>query len=1120
MNYPLISEYIEAIRFAEDNFATLTNLRPVLEENGNPVMSSGNFAVVFKMEDIETGEFKAVKCFTRDQEGRKDAYKAISQSIASLKSKYFTYIKYLEFELYVESKSTDETEFPVLLMDWVEGLTLDKYIDEYKENSFVLHDLCVAFSEMSKWLVDQNIAHGDLKPDNIIIRPTGEIVLIDYDGMYTHSMAGKDARELGSVNYRLPSRSIHDFNRHIDDLPLAAICLSLKVISVIFDILNKNNYSENFLFTETDYYSPKDSSILQQIIEYSYSDASLFPYISTFLLAVNKVTLTRNNFEYGDISVSKMLRTNDREIENDSIKENSIIYSLDGRRLLKFDYEHNDEEDIYINDGVVCICEGAFSSYKANRKLNLHLPKSLRFFTQESFAYKYRTLSWDSPWFTYSEGCIYSHDYTSLVLQHLTNVILNDNLKIIEQNCFHGLDATDIVLPDSVRVIKKNAYDSAIVSPSFVMPFNLQVVEDEAFRYCKGMQSITFNSELKYLGIWSFHLCRDLEYVKFNKECRLSRIESKAFCNCEKLSTVTFSPYLNEIGESAFQWCKHLEGITLPEKLKIIEDSAFEIEGKYGDVDNEDVEVNTSCLVIPSTVESIGKSAFSGLLFINKLVVEGKPTIGEYAFAKCPNLNEFEALKLTKLVDSMFKGCCELKNVAIEELTTIGDNVFSGCSNLTFSFPPSLKNIGHGALCGVQSFNVNENFKYEEGILYDNDMTAILYFDSEDSRVKIKEGIKHINSSSFIKTPSIIELPNSVSDESIMEVLSLDTKYVKLPTGRTIDRKLKKIVYDEDRKVHTKGWDIRAESYGNSSIYIDGYGVIYSENRKTLKKYSDKLLMEVYHVLPECEMIEDNAFEGWEDCDPEFGMSYGGNNLKTLVLPKGLKKIGKNALEGCRNISRITLPNSLEIIDEGALNGCHAILSLCLPSSLITLGKNALPARLGMLESDSRKYRVYNGCLLSDEDVLWIKPGISSLSLPHSIKFRGKDCITFPNCIISNDGVLLWTVPNIPTFKFPQGIKVIGRGAFVNNKRIQSITIPEGVTSIEYSAFSCNQSLNSIYLPSSIEKIADLKTYQGWGRKYIEFFYPEEIHIPKGMKGHFLNLLPGVPERCLIDDYE
>ena len=36
MNYPLISEYIEAIRSAEDNFDKLSNLRPVLDGNGNP----------------------------------------------------------------------------------------------------------------------------------------------------------------------------------------------------------------------------------------------------------------------------------------------------------------------------------------------------------------------------------------------------------------------------------------------------------------------------------------------------------------------------------------------------------------------------------------------------------------------------------------------------------------------------------------------------------------------------------------------------------------------------------------------------------------------------------------------------------------------------------------------------------------------------------------------------------------------------------------------------------------------------------------------------------------------------------------------------------------------------
>ena len=50
MNYPLFSEYIDAIKSAEDNFEELTNLRPVLSDDGEPVMTSGNCAVVFKME--------------------------------------------------------------------------------------------------------------------------------------------------------------------------------------------------------------------------------------------------------------------------------------------------------------------------------------------------------------------------------------------------------------------------------------------------------------------------------------------------------------------------------------------------------------------------------------------------------------------------------------------------------------------------------------------------------------------------------------------------------------------------------------------------------------------------------------------------------------------------------------------------------------------------------------------------------------------------------------------------------------------------------------------------------------------------------------------------------------
>ena len=82
MNFPLISEYIDAIRLAEDNFDKLSNLRPVLDGNGNPIMSSGNFAVVFKMKDVNDGRYYAVKCFLKVQEGRNERYQEIAEELA------------------------------------------------------------------------------------------------------------------------------------------------------------------------------------------------------------------------------------------------------------------------------------------------------------------------------------------------------------------------------------------------------------------------------------------------------------------------------------------------------------------------------------------------------------------------------------------------------------------------------------------------------------------------------------------------------------------------------------------------------------------------------------------------------------------------------------------------------------------------------------------------------------------------------------------------------------------------------------------------------------------------------------------------------------------------------
>ena len=67
MQYPTILEYVKAIQDAGNNLDKLAHLTPVLHDHGEPYHISGAFAVVFKMQDKNTGKYYALKCFLKDQ---------------------------------------------------------------------------------------------------------------------------------------------------------------------------------------------------------------------------------------------------------------------------------------------------------------------------------------------------------------------------------------------------------------------------------------------------------------------------------------------------------------------------------------------------------------------------------------------------------------------------------------------------------------------------------------------------------------------------------------------------------------------------------------------------------------------------------------------------------------------------------------------------------------------------------------------------------------------------------------------------------------------------------------------------------------------------------------------
>ena len=300
MQYPLISEYVRAIQDASNNLDELAHLVPVQDDHGEPYRSSGAFAVVFKMKDEQTGKCYALKCFTEEQEGRAEAYRQIADELEFVDSSYITSVKYLDKEIFVDS-SCEEDEFPVLLMDWIDGETMETYIAENYQDNYTMAMLCYRFCKMAAWLRSQPFAHGDIKPDNIMVRPDGSLTLVDYDGMFVPAMKGQKSPTIGTKDFSHPLRTVDDFNETIDDFALASIALSLKAISLKPSLLDEYGAADRLLFSAEDYRDLSKSKVLAALQELM-NDEEVNTLLSLFLLAKTKKNLVMCSLRLLEVS--------------------------------------------------------------------------------------------------------------------------------------------------------------------------------------------------------------------------------------------------------------------------------------------------------------------------------------------------------------------------------------------------------------------------------------------------------------------------------------------------------------------------------------------------------------------------------------------------------------------------------------------------------------------------------------------------------------------------------------------------------------------------------------------------------------------------------------------------
>jgi hypothetical protein len=258
--WPLGRDYVEAVQNPRNCFvdADLLELVPAIDRLGMPTVSSGQFAYVFKLNRTSSNESFAARCFRGFAAERDKRYNAIDDHLDHHKLSALASFEYESSGIRVNGNL-----YPLLVMEWVDGPTLDVYLDEVIGKKEIILHLADQWLKLVKNLGEAQIAHGDLQHGNIIVQ-NGSLRLVDLDGMYVPSMKGWNAIELGHRHYQHPLRDVFFFDNRLDNFSALVIHLSLIAVAENPQLW-REYHDENLIFKKDDFLKPSQSPLFRKI---------------------------------------------------------------------------------------------------------------------------------------------------------------------------------------------------------------------------------------------------------------------------------------------------------------------------------------------------------------------------------------------------------------------------------------------------------------------------------------------------------------------------------------------------------------------------------------------------------------------------------------------------------------------------------------------------------------------------------------------------------------------------------------------------------------------------------------------------------------------------------------
>ncbi len=229
-----IPQYISAMSDTYGLTKTIGVIDICTTPSGEPIFYIGNNSIIFRIR--HDGKYKMLKCYTREKQNLRRIYGE----------------RCLREELYIHSDDLRGEWVDVILDDWVEGITLHQAIIESLNNKQQLHKLAREFDRLAQQLLAEDWAHGDLKPENIIVTPEGELRLIDFDALFRPEFAGERSEEIGTAAFQHPARNIDYFDKSIDDYPITLISTALHALATNPALAERHDMEEALLLNPRD----------------------------------------------------------------------------------------------------------------------------------------------------------------------------------------------------------------------------------------------------------------------------------------------------------------------------------------------------------------------------------------------------------------------------------------------------------------------------------------------------------------------------------------------------------------------------------------------------------------------------------------------------------------------------------------------------------------------------------------------------------------------------------------------------------------------------------------------------------------------------------------------------